>query len=317
MTPPRPIVVQTEPLHDSCLRWLAERAEVIRSAPDDPSLPAYLSLAEGLVVRTYTRVTETLLRSAPRLKVVGRAGVGIENIDVAACAARGITVVNTPDANRQAVVEYVFSIMLHALRPVTALETALPLAEWEALRDQGRAPRQLDEMILGVLGLGRIGRRVAEVARSLGMRTIYHDIIEVPPNLRFGAEPVTKETLFEESDILSIHVDGRAENRGQVSRSALTRAKADLIVINTARGHIIDAIALADFLRTHPDASAWLDVHDPEPFPADSPLLGLRNCRLLPHMAGKTETAGRRMSEVVYDLWAVLSGEPPKHPCSA
>jgi phosphoglycerate dehydrogenase-like enzyme len=311
----RPLVAVTETLAERAAEWLGERVELLRATPSDPAFADAADRIEGLVVRTYTTVDAALLAGLPRLKVVGRGGVGLDNIDLEACKARGVTVVHTPDANTQAVVEFVLCCLCDALRPRAALETAVSKDEWQRLRDEDLvALWQMSELRLGILGLGRIGRRVAEVARAIGFDVVFHDIRGIPDEERNGAEPVDLETLFRTSDIVTVHVDGRASNRHLVGERLLALLKADAIVINTSRGFVVDQPALARWLEANPAAMALLDVHDPEPIPANSPLLGCDNACLTPHLASRTLTAMDNMSWVVRDVVAVLEGRAPQHP---
>lgn len=307
-----PLVIQTEDLDDVCRRWLGERCEVVSCPSEDPTFAGLLAKADGLVVRTYTQVNGELLSKAPKLKVVGRAGVGLDNIDVPACRARGVTVVSTPDANTRAVVELVTAFMLDALRPRAFVERAMEIGEWKRVRKELLAPRQLLDLTLGIVGLGRVGGGLARVGAAMNMRVLYADLAEIPDAKRFGARPVSHAELFEYADIISVHVDDRASNRGMVNAALLAKAKPELVFINTSRGFVIDNAALAGFLKSHPGAQAILDVHDPEPFPAGYPLLGLANAHLTPHIGAATATAHRNMSWVVRDVWRVLSGEKPE-----
>jgi phosphoglycerate dehydrogenase-like enzyme len=307
-----PLVVQTEELDDVCRRWLAERCEVVQCPSEDPRFAGLVANAQALVVRTYTRVNPALLAGAPRLKVVGRAGVGLDNIDVPACRARGVAVVSTPDANTRAVVELVTAFMLDALRPRAFVERAMDMGEWKRTRRELMAPRQLADLTLGIVGFGRVGSSVARVGAAMNMRVVFNDLLEIPEARRSGARSVAKDELFESADVISIHVDDRAGNRGLVGAEMLSRCKPDVVFLNTSRGFVIEAPALAAFLRAHPAAQAILDVHDPEPFGPDYPLLGLKNAHLTPHIGAATATAHRNMSWVVRDVWRVLSGEKPE-----
>lgn len=309
----RPPALITEHLDDQCAAWLAERCEVIRCAPGDAAFAHHLARAEALVVRTYTRVDDALLRAAPALRVVGRAGVGLDNIDLAACAARAVRVVHTPDANTQAVAEYVIAIILDALRPRPTVGRDIGVEAWKSLRTGSIAPRQFGDLTLGILGLGRVGKRVARCASGFGAAVIYHDLVDIHTTMRNGAEPVSFDELIHRSDILTIHVDERPSNRGLINSKILASCASELLLINTSRGFVIDPAALARFLRANPAARAALDVHEPEPPSADHPLMGLANCRLLPHLGAATAPAHRSMSWVVRDVWRVLSGEPPDH----
>jgi phosphoglycerate dehydrogenase-like enzyme len=313
---PRPLVVQTEHLDDACAAFLRERCELVVSPADAPEFGALLERAEGLVIRTYTKVDAALLARAPRLRVVGRAGVGLDNVDVRACAARGVTVVSTPGANTRAVVEYVTALMLDALRPRLFLDKPLAIGEWNKLRKELLAPRQLSDLTLGIVGLGRVGSGVARVGAALNMRVVYCDLIDFPPERRFGAEPAPLERVLNESDVLTLHPDGRRRNRGLIGAKELALCKPDVVLINTSRGFVVDAHALADFLIAHKGARALLDVHDPEPFGATHPLVDIPNAHLSAHIAAATATAHRNMSWVVRDVWRVLSGETPEFPAA-
>lgn len=304
----RPRVVVTEPLHAEALAWLRERCDVVEvQFEDGPALREAIADADGLVVRTYTRVDETLLGLAPNLKVVGRAGVGVDNIDVEACRRRGVRVVNTPEANTTAVVEYIWSQIFEVVRPIQPLTHALPPAQWRTLRDQSLAERELSEMTLGIWGLGRIGKAVARVAERLMGRVLYHDLLEIPPAERCGAAPVTREELTTTSDILTIHVDGRAENRNLIDDRICSSLRRDVVLVNVSRGYVVEPAALARFLRANPAARAIIDVHEPEPIRSDSPLLGLPNAKLTAHVAAATKRAKVNMSWVVRDVCAALA----------
>ncbi len=311
----RPLVVQCEELSASAASWLRERCDVVECRPaQEPEFREWIRVAHGLVVRTYTRVDAALLASAPALRVVGRAGVGLDNIDVPACRARGVEVVHTPDANGDAVAEFVFVMLLDALRPRWYVDQPHTPERWNALRQGLVAPRQLGELTLGIVGLGRIGRRVARIAKAFSMRVLFHDLAEIPPGQREGAEPVTMDQLRRDSDVVSLHVDARASNRHLVSDDFLGTMRPSAVLVNTSRGLVVDAQALARWLRQHPDAKALLDVHDPEPFDGAYPLLGLPNARLTPHLAAATRTAHENMSWVVRDVWRVLTGQAPQFP---
>ena len=314
---PQPLVLVTEGSDPRPLEWLRGRCRVIEAPADSEAFARYVGSAEGLVVRTYTKVNDALLARAPRLRVVGRGGVGLENIDVAACRRRGVEVVYTPDANTLAVGDFVFGLALQLLRPWAAFrERAYGAWEFKRIRDTVRG-RQLDELTLGVLGMGRVGRRVAHIAvHGFGMRVIYNDIIEprLPPELVGRVHSVDKPTLYRESDVLSLHVDMRPGNENLVAAEQLAQMKPTAILINTSRGEVLDAGALAEAMRSKKLAGAALDVFAPEPPPPDYPLLGMENVILTPHLAARTLTAIENMSWVVRDVVEVLEGRQPKYP---
>ncbi|MFM8697830.1 MAG: NAD(P)-dependent oxidoreductase, partial [Phycisphaerales bacterium] len=251
-------------------------------------------------------VDDALLDRLPRLRAVGRAGVGLDNVDVEACRRRGVACFNTPDANTQAVVEYVTCFLCDALRPRLFLTEPVSRARWDEIRQEVVGRRQMNELSLGILGTGRIGRRVAEVARAIGFTVRCCDLLDIPERDRHGAAQVDAATLFAESDVITVHVDGRASNAGFVGASLIGRMRPEAVFINTSRGFVVDHAALAAWLAAHPGAQALLDVHDPEPFDASNPLLGLPNAHLAPHLASRTDAAMEAMSWVVRDVWEAI-----------
>lgn len=310
---PPPIVLVTEPLSPEPLEWLARHATVIATEPANPT-DAQLAEAHGLIVRTYTQVNDALLDRAPKLRVVARAGAGVDNIDTDACRSRGVTVVYTPEANTGAVAEFVVQTMLTTLRPLVTIDAPLDQPAWTALRKAAVTERSSVGTRLGLVGMGKIGKHVARVACALGMRTVYSDIEDIPEHDRCGATPTDLDTLLGTSTVVSIHVDARPENHHLIARDQFARMQPDAILINAARGMIVDPHAAADFARANPDARMILDVHEPEPFGPDYPLLNLPNVTLYPHIGAGTRDAKEQMSWVVRDVVRVLQGEPPHHP---
>ncbi len=316
-----PTAIITETLDPVCADWLAQRCAVRWAKADEPGhdLASLLPEAEALVVRTYTEVNAALLSKAPKLRVVGRAGVGLDNINIPACRARGVEVVYTPDANTQAVVEYVFGLMLDWARPRTPLPARADAQAFHTLR-KTEVGKQLDQLTLGILGLGRIGKRVATVAHALGINVLACDLLpEAALRKALPAVPfdyVDHATLMARADIVTIHTDGRPENTHFIDAPLLAHFPADFrgLVINAARGMLIDQAALNAWAGAHPDATVVLDVMNPEPPNADEPLRQHPNVRILPHLASRTHEALANMSWVVRDVVRVLEGQPPHFP---
>src|SRR5262245_8091999 len=313
--PELPLVLVTEGSEATPLAWLRERARVVEAAPDSPEFDGSLPEAVGLALLTYTRVKAALLARGPKLKVVGRGGVGLENIYVPACRARGVEVVYTPDANTLAVADFVIGYALQLVRPWALFrDRAYDPAEFKRVRNTLRGA-QLNELTFGILGLGRVGRRVGQIAANgFGARVIYNDLLDVRPHVKFPATAVDKPTLFREADIVTLHVDMRPGNEHLVGASLLSLMKPTAILINTSRGEVLDASALAAAIRERKIAGAAIDVFDPEPPAADYPLLGRDNVLLTPHMAARTSTAVENMSWVVRDVMEILNGRAPKYP---
>lgn len=314
-----PLVIVTETLDAVCAEWLEQRVELRWCRHDQTAeMARFLPRAEGLVVRTYTQIDQALLDQAPALRVVGRAGVGLDNIDLDACRRRDVRVVHTPDANSQAVVEYVLGLILDNFRPRPNLARDVSPDQFHELRKQ-HVGTQLNQLTLGILGCGRIGRRLARAAAGLSIDTLVNDLIseaELRSTTTAPFDYVDKPTLYAQSDILSLHVDGRAANRRMIDAAVLVHLKPTCLLINAARGMLIDARAVADWARRNPAARVVLDVHDPEPPPRDYPLFGIPNVRLLPHLAARTDTALEQMSWVVKDVVAVLNDQAPQCPAT-
>ena len=295
-------VVVTEGLEAIPFAWLKGQVDVIESSWKNPQqLRKDLALADGLIVRTYTQVNDELLSAAPKLRVVGRAGVGLENIDQAACARRGVAVISTPGANMHAVCEYVFNMIFHLGRPLVHVPDSISAEAFHAYRKTIRG-LELHGKTMGILGMGRNGRAVGRVAYAFGMRVIYNDLLDVAAHVDFPARSVTKPELYAESDILTVHVSHVEGNRNLISAAALERMRQTAYLINTSRGEVIDAAALAVALQGGRLAGAALDVHEPEPPPAEYPLWGVKNLILAPHLAARTQGAMDAMSWVARDV---------------
>ena len=315
MPEPLPVILMTEGSAPAPLAWLRERADVREIRYDAPDFAEHLRIADGMCVRTYTKVTPALLDAAPKLKVVGRGGIGLENIDVPACRERGVEVVYTPGANTLAVGDFVFGLMIQLLRPfVPFRETVYPPAEFKRLRNTLRG-RQLNELTLGILGMGRVGRRVGRIGSlGFGMNVIYHDLLDVSAEIDFPATAVPADELYRTCDVLTVHIDARPSNDKLLSRDVLSLLKPHTVLINTSRGEVLNASDVAHALRQNTLGGAALDVYDPEPPDANFPLLGFDNVILTPHMAARSATAIENMSWVVKDVLNVIAGGSPESP---
>jgi D-3-phosphoglycerate dehydrogenase len=317
----RPLVLVAEGAEAEPLAWLRERASVVEAGIDDPEFADAISAAQGLLVRSYTKVDAALLEQAPALRVVGRGGVGLESIDVPACRDRGVTVVYTPEANSCAVAEFVTGMAVRLVRPFHLNELE-PWTGSHFKRLRADTGEQLQDLTLGILGMGRVGLAVAGIMeRGLGMRVRYHDLRDVRPAVEsagLAAEAVGFDDLVTGCDVLSLHVDGRPGNRHLIDRTVLEEG-AFRWLINTSRGLVLDATALSPALSKGLLQGVAVDVFDPEPPTADSPWVPLLarwpgRVLLTPHMASRTTTAVQNMGWVVRDVMAVLEGRPPRYP---
>jgi D-3-phosphoglycerate dehydrogenase len=272
-----------------------------------------LAQCDVLMVRTRTRVTASLLDRAPRLRVIGRAGVGLENIDLEAARSRGIQVVYTPGAAADAVADLTVGLILSLVRNVLGMDRHVRSGEFDSARESAAA-LEMSEMTLGIVGMGRIGRAVATRCHfGFGMRILFNDIVSIGP-LPFPAEEVDKPTLFRESNVVSLHVPLTDLTRELINARSLALFRAGSFLINTSRGAVVDPEALGETLRTGRLGGAALDVFEPEPIPSGHPLLNAPNTLFTPHIGARTARGLERMESVVEDVIRVLQGETPLFP---
>jgi D-3-phosphoglycerate dehydrogenase / 2-oxoglutarate reductase len=251
-------------------------------------LPAALADADALVVRSGVKVDDTLMGQAPKLRVIGRAGVGVDNIDAAAATRRGIVVMNTPGANSVAVAELVVGLMLALARKVPAANTSMHAGKWEKKTLQGT---ELRAKKLGILGLGRIGLEVARRAKGFGMEIIGCDpFVSAAVARENDIKLVTQDELFAGSDYLTLHVGLTPQTTGVINAKSLATMKKGVRIINCARGELVNEAALVEALKSGQVAGAALDVFAAEPV-KDSPYAELDNVILTPHIAGLTAEA--------------------------
>jgi (S)-sulfolactate dehydrogenase len=256
--------------------------------------------ADALIVRNRTQVDAELIAAAPRLKVVGRLGVGLDNIDVDACKARGIEVVPATGANALAVAEYVIGTAMLLLRGAYQSTGAVAAGEWP--RGPLSSGREIAGKTLGVIGFGGIGRQTARLARGLSMRIVGFDAQLPASSPAWAEEAATPRTLPEvlaESDVITLHVPLTPATRNLIDGPRIATMKRDAILINTARGGVVDEAALAAALKAGMLGGAALDVFGREPLPAGSPLADCPNLVLTPHIAGVSREANTRVSALI------------------
>ncbi len=265
--------------------------------------------ADALIVRSSTKVDAEFLAAAPKLKVIARAGVGVDNIDLAAAAVRGIVVMNTPGGNANAAAEHTLGLMLALARHIPAAHQSLLEGRWDRKKYKGT---ELRGKTLGVIGLGRIGQTVAAFAQAFGMVVIACDP-PIPAEVfeRCGVARVSLDELFSRSDYITLHAPANEQTRHMIDAGAIARMKDGVRIINAARGSLIDADALAEAIKSGKVAGAALDVYEVEPPPADYPLIGLDGVVHTPHLGASTKEAqvavAVQAAEQVRD--ALLRGE--------
>jgi D-3-phosphoglycerate dehydrogenase len=283
---------------------LAEVAEVV----NDPGL-RQLGAVDALIVRSATQVTRQVLeRGRPRLKVVGRAGVGVDNIDIEAAPELGVIVVNAPLAATNAVAELTLGLMLAMARHIPQASGAMHAGRWEKKAYKGT---ELAGKTLGVFGMGRIGAAVAQRAAALGMKIIGYDPLIPPDEIeRRSARPVSEDELLQTSDYISLHVPLTEDTRGMIGSQALARMKPGVRLTCAARGGVVDETALLKALESGQVAGAALDVFAQEP-PGDAPLLKHPNLIATPHLGAQTEEAQiRAATDIAEEVLAALNGAP-------
>jgi glyoxylate reductase len=275
--------------------------------PSPQELRAAVADADGLLSLLTDRVDAAVLDAAPRLRAIANMAVGTDNIDVAAAAARGIPVGNTPDVLTDATADLAFALLLALARRIVPGAAAVRAGEWrtwEPARDLGA---DLAGATLGIVGWGRIGRAVARRAEGFGMKVIHSS----------RSSGVAVEEVLEASDFVSLHVPLTDETRHLIDAGALALMRPTALLVNTARGGVVDQDALREALHAGTIAGAALDVTDPEPLPADHPLLDAPNLLVVPHVGSATVHTRAKMAAMAVDnLLAALDGRPMPHPAA-
>jgi (S)-sulfolactate dehydrogenase len=289
---------QFDTVYDPAL--VEQRGELLASLED----------ADALIVRNRTQVDAGLLAAAPQLKVIGRLGVGLDNIDVPVCEARRIQVIPARGANALAVAEYVIGVAMHLLRGVYLASESVSAGEWpRAALSNGR---EISGKTLGVVGFGSIGQLTGRLARALGMTVIGFDAqisSAAPVWAEQHATPRRFDDLLRDADVVSLHVPLTPATRHLIDAEKLALMKHDAVLINTARGGVVDETALATALRAGKLWGAALDVFESEPLPPGSPLVGCPNLVLTPHIGGLTRESNLRVSTLIAEkVAAALSG---------
>lgn len=287
-----------------------ERFELVESTGlEGDELAAALHDFDAVIIRSTTTLDRAALAGTGRLKVIGRAGVGVDNIDMDAATEKGIAVFNSPSGNTTSAAELTMALMLACVRRVCAADRSMRTGEWDRKRYRGA---EVQGKVLALIGAGRIGSEVARRARAFGMRIIAHDpFLQDERARQLGIESVSLEDALRLGDVISVHVPLTDSTANLLDRKRLGLLKPSAIIINAARGGVLDEDALVDALRDGRIAGAALDTFTTEPLPADHPLRGLDNVVLTPHIGAATAEAqhnvAHEVSEAVRD--ALLEGE--------
>lgn len=279
-----------------------------RSGIEASELASVIGTYDGLIVRSRTKVTANLLKSAAQLKVVGRAGVGVDNIDLAAARERGVMVVNTPVSTSVAVAELTFALLLSLLRQIPRADDSMKKGLWIKKELEGA---ELSGKSLGILGVGNIGAQVAHRAAAFDMRVLGYDPLLDEKTIKArGAEPVKLEELYAQSDLVTLHLPLLPETRGMLNKAAFDKMKWGVYLVCAARGGVIDEDALLTALNTGQVAGAALDVFGKEP-PGVNALVTHPNVVTTPHIGAQTAEAQTRAAlDVAEEVLNALQGKP-------
>ena len=307
--PPKPIVLIAEKLAQSAMDVLGSDVEVrhVDGADRAALLPA-LADADAVLIRSATTIDAEALAAAPRLKVVARAGIGLDNVDVPAATARGVLVVNAPQSNIITAAEHAIALLMSVARQVPAAHATMAAGEWKRSKFSGV---EIADKTVGVVGLGRIGQLFAARIAAFDTTVIAYDPYLQPARAAaLGVQLVDLPTLLREADIISIHLPRTPETLGLIGAAELATVKPTVLIINAARGGLIDEQALADALTEGRVAGAGIDVYVKEPPPKDNPLLSAPNIVLTPHLGASTaEAQGKAGTAVAKSVKLALRGD--------
>jgi D-3-phosphoglycerate dehydrogenase len=286
-------VLVCDPIDEEGIKMLKEKGFVVDYKPNITAqeLKSVVANYDALLVRSRTKVTKEIIEAGKNLKAIGRAGVGLDNIDLEAANAKGIKVVNAPESLTQSVVELVIGFMVALSRYMCKADKTMKEGKWLKTEFLGH---ELKGKTLGIVGFGRIGKGVAKVAQALGMKILVYDVISVDQKtlMEYDAKQVSLEEVLKESDYVTIHVPGGPQTYHLIDLSKLKLMKPTAFIINTSRGNVIKEEDLVYALKNKLIAGAALDVFEVEP-PVNKELLSLENVILTPHIGGETAEAQR------------------------
>jgi lactate dehydrogenase-like 2-hydroxyacid dehydrogenase len=282
--------------------------------PPRAELLAAIAGCAGVLTRLTDRVDDEFLDAAgPQLKVVSNYAVGFDNVDVAACTGRGVAVGNTPGVLTDTTADLAFALLMAAARRIPEADRYVRAGKWKTWGPLLLLGPDVHGATIGIVGFGRIGQAVARRALGFGMTVLYHDVHRAQSAVEeaYGATFLPLEDLLARSDFVSLHVNLTPQTTRLIDAEKLSWMKPTAVLVNTSRGPVVDSAALADALRDGVIGAAALDVTDPEPIPADDPLLSLDNCLVVPHIASASRATRARMAEMAAaNLLAGIRGEP-------
>lgn len=303
-------VLVTDTLSPQGLALLQGAADVefdVVTGLSQEALAERISGYDGLIIRSSVKVTDEVISSSDKLRVIGRAGVGVDNVDLPSASMRGIAVMNTPGANSMATAEHTIALLLSLCRHIPQAQASLKEGKWERKKYVGV---QLYQKTLGVIGLGRVGIRVAQRCHAFGMRILGYDPYlsdEAAEDLRI--KRVDLPELFAKSDFITLHAALTPDTKQIINAQSIEQMKDGVFLVNAARGNLVDEAALVEALRSRKIAGAALDVFSEEPLSPSNPLLQLDNVVMTPHLAASTEEAQRDVgTQIVVQVLDALHG---------
>ena len=307
-----PRVLVSDPIAEAGIGRLREVAEVdVRTGLPPDELRSIIGEYDALAVRSETKVTADILAAARNLRIIGRAGVGVDNIDVKAATERGIVVVNSPEGNTIAAAELTVAMLLSLARSIPQGDASLKQGKWERKKFVGT---EVYGKTVGVIGLGKIGGEVARRLRAFEMKVIAYDPFATEEKAAgYGATLVSLDEIYRSSDFITFHVPLNDATRGMVGRDQLGAMKAGVRIVNCARGGIVDEGALAEAIQSGQVSGAAFDVFGKEPVDPENPLLKLSQCVLTPHLGASTEEAQVNVAiDIAEQIVDVLKGKPAR-----
>ena len=308
-------VLLYESMHPEGIKLLEEKCDVVYADSfEEENLMRQGHDVDAIIVRANGSVTKALMDSASRLRVIGRHGVGLENIDLLAAKEHGIEVVYTPAANAESVAEHFVALALMLAKKLRLGDMALRAGNWKARYEL--LGREIYGKVLGIVGFGRIGKQTARICRKgFGMSVLYYDVVSFPEEEKeLDAKRVDLKQIFREGDFISINLPLLPQTRGMINADLLKLMKPTAFLINMARGPLWNEGDVARALKENWIAGAGSDVFEVEPSPPGNPLFEMDNFVGTPHMAAHTEESMTRMSMVSRDILAVLEGRKPEYP---
>jgi len=305
-------VLVSDPIAAEGIAILEGAADVdVRTGLSKEELVAIIGDYDALAVRSETKVTAEILDAAKNLKIIGRAGVGVDNIDVARATELGILVVNSPEGNTIAASELTVAMLLALARNIVPADAALRNGEWKRSKYVGV---EVYNKTLGVVGLGKIGREVTRRLQAFGMQVLAFDpYVSEEIGKQLGVTLVDLETIYKNADYITLHIPKTKDTAGMIGAAELARMKQGVRIVNVARGGLIDEAALASALKSGHVGGAAIDVYSTEPVASDNPLLGLPNVIHTPHLGASTEEAQINVAiDIAEQIVDVLGGKPAR-----